>query len=91
LVFVPPPEWVPFFFGDSAFAGNLFEEFLLAAGFESFIHEKGQKNNPLSEASKAFNCAKSRIRTLVEHVFGKMVMTMKGKYTRLIGLTRVKA
>ena len=79
-----------FFFGDSAFAGRLIEEFLSAAGFESFVHEKGQKNKPLSHASKAFNSIKSRIRVLVEHVFGQMVMTMKGKYTRQIGLKRVK-
>jgi IS5 family transposase len=88
---VDPKNEQNYFFGDSAFAGKLFEEFLSAAGFESFIHEKGQKNTPLSEASKAFNSVKSRIRALVEHVFGQMVMTMKGKYTRLIGLTRVKA
>lgn len=88
---IDPTNEENFFFADSGYAGNLFEEFLSAAGFESFIHEKGQKNNPLSEASKAFNSVKSRIRALVEHVFGQMVMTMKGKYTRLIGLKRVKA
>jgi IS5 family transposase len=87
---IDPKNEQNFFFGDSAYAGNIFEEFLSAAGFESFIHEKGHKNKPLSEASKAFNTVKSRIRALVEHVFGQMVMTMKGKYTRLIGLTRVQ-
>jgi IS5 family transposase len=80
-----------FFFADSAYAGELFEEFLSAAGFESFINEKGYRNNPLSEASKAFNSVKSRVRALVEHVFGNMVMTMHGMYTRLIGLKRNKA
>lgn len=30
-----------FFFGNSAFVGKLFKEFLSAAGFESFSHEKG--------------------------------------------------
>jgi hypothetical protein len=88
---VDPKNDQNFFFGDSAFAGKLFEEFLSAAGFESFIHEKGQKNNPLSEASKAFNSLKSRLIALVEHVCGQIVMTLKGKHTLLIGLTRVKA
>lgn len=50
---IDPTNEENFFFADSGYAGNLFEEFLSAAGFESFIHEKGQKNNPLSEASKA--------------------------------------
>ncbi|MCP9773585.1 transposase [Synechococcus sp. Tobar12-5m-g] len=63
----------------------------MAAGFESFFHEKGQKNKPLSEASKAFNSVKSRIRALVEHVFSQIVIIMKGKYARLICLPRVKA
>jgi hypothetical protein len=52
------------FFGDSAFAGRLIEVFLSAAGFECFIHEKGQKYNLLSHASKAFKSVKSRIRAL---------------------------
>jgi IS5 family transposase len=63
---------------------------LSAAGFESFIHETGHKSKPLSEANKAFNTGKSRIRALVEHVFGQIVMTMKGKHTRLNSLMRVQ-
>ena len=30
-------------------------------------------------------------RARVEHVFGQIVMTMKGKYTRLIGINRITA
>jgi hypothetical protein len=30
-------------------------------------------------------------RARVEHVFGQLVMTMKGKYTRLIGINRISA
>jgi IS5 family transposase len=79
-----------FVFADSAYAGKIFEELLEAAGFESFIHEKGHRNHPLSDASKAFNHVKSKIRALVEHVFGGMAMCMGGTYTRVIGLRRVK-
>lgn len=75
-----------FFLADSACSGELFEEFLSAAGFESFISERGYRNNLHSQARKAFNSVKSRARALVEHVFGNMVMTMHWMYTRLIGL-----
>ena len=34
---------------------------------------------------------RSKTRARVEHVFGQMVMTMKGKYTRLIGINRISA
>lgn len=88
---IDPTNDQNFFFADSAYSSNLFEEFLAVAGFESFIHEKGQKNSPLTEASKAFNSIKSKVRALVEHVFGQMVMTMNGKYSRLIGIKRIKS
>jgi hypothetical protein len=34
---------------------------------------------------------RSKTRAQVEHVFGQMVMTMKGKYTRLIGINQITA
>ena len=79
-----------FVFGDSAYYGKAFEELLEAAGFVSLIHEKGYRNHPLSDASKALNHVKSKIRALVEHVFGGIAMCMGGTYTRVIGLRRVK-
>jgi IS5 family transposase len=67
---------------DSAYSGECFEDLLSLGGFESLIHEKGARNKPLSEASKERNCIKSAIRACVEHVFGRMTMTMGGKATR---------
>ena len=60
-------------------------------GFESLIHGKRARNNPLSEAAKELNRAKSAIRACVEHVFGFMAMSMGGKMTRKIGLARTEA
>jgi hypothetical protein len=34
---------------------------------------------------------RSMTRARVDHVFGQLVMTMKGKYTRLIGINRITA
>jgi IS5 family transposase len=76
---------------DSAYSGECFEDLLNLGGFESLIHEKGARNNPLSEASKELNRIKSAIRACVEHVFGCMTMSMGGKMTRGIGLARTEA
>ena len=35
---------------DSAYSGECCEDLLNLGGFESLIHEKGARNNPLSEA-----------------------------------------
>ena len=75
---------------DSAYSGECFEDLLSLGGFESLIHEKGARNNPLSEAAKELNRIKSAIRACVEHVFGCMTMSMGGKMTRRIGLARTE-
>ena len=76
---------------DSAYSGECFEDLLSLGGFECLIHEKGARNNPLSEASKELNRMKSTVRACVEHVFGCMAMSMGGKMTRRIGLARTEA
>jgi IS5 family transposase len=76
---------------DSAYSGECLEDLLSLGGFESLIHEKCARNKPLSEASKELNRIKSAIRACVEHVFGRMTMSMGGKATRKIGLARTEA
>jgi IS5 family transposase len=76
---------------DSGYSGECFEDLLNLGGFESLIHEKGARNNPLSDAAKELNRVKSSIRACVEHVFGCMTMSMGGKLTRKIGLERNEA
>ena len=76
---------------DSAYSGQCFEDLLSLDGFESLIHEKGARNNPLSDSAKKLNRFKLAIRACVEHVFGCMTMSMGGKQTRKIGLKRNQA
>ena len=80
-----------YIWADSAYSGDCFEDILSLGGFESLIHEKGARNNPLSEAAKELNRVKSAIRACVEHVFGCMIMSMGRKMTRKIGLARTEA
>jgi IS5 family transposase len=76
---------------DSGYSGDCFEDLLSLGGFECLIHEKGARNNPLTEAAKELNRIKSAIRACVEHVFGGMTMSMGGKLTRKVGLPRTQA
>ncbi len=77
--------------GDSAFAGRKFDELLELAGYQSNIHEKGSRFNPLDADDKERNKKKSKVRAKVKHVFGGMVTWMNGKLTIRIGLPRTKA
>jgi len=76
---------------DSAYSGECFEDLLSLGDFESYIHERGARNHPLSDAAKDRNRMKSAIRACVEHVFGCMTTSMGGKLTRKIGLERNEA
>lgn len=75
-------------FADSAYAGETFEVGLKELGIESFIHDRAYKNRPLSESRKQLNALKSKIRCLVEHVFGYIENSMGGPELRYIGLAR---
>jgi IS5 family transposase len=52
------------------------------------IHEKGYRNNPLTQKQKDSNREKSRVRARVEHVFGHMTISMGGITVRCIGIVR---
>ena len=54
------------------------------------IHEKAEKNRPLTEAQKASNPEKSRIRCRIEHIFGCMTGAMPGITICSIGLARAE-
>ena len=74
-------------YADSAYSGEPIAK-QLSEGIENQIHEKGYRNKPLSEAQKAENKRKSRIRVRIEHVFGYMTGTMRGITVRSIGIAR---
>ncbi len=75
-------------FADSAYASSEFEEQLSELKIESYIHDKAYRNRPLSEGAKALNKLKSKIRCLVEHIFGYIENSMGGPEQRYIGFRR---
>jgi len=79
-----------FVWGDSAYSGFHFDEFLKAAGFHSRIHEKGTRNCPLTDGGKARNSLTSKIYSRVEHIYSKIRITLKAKHTILMVMSLTK-
>lgn len=76
---------------DSAYRSKEIEEFLVKQNCKSFVHEKGYRNNPLTEEQKESNNTKSKIRARVEHIFGFMTNSMSDAlHMKCIGIKRVK-
>ena len=67
-------------YADSAYTGHDLTKNILNKCPKAvlLIHEKGYRGNPLSNAQKACDTAKSRIRCRVEHVFGHIQTSMGG-------------
>lgn len=77
-------------YADSAYTGENQEGVIDKVEMVNKVHEKGYKNKPLTEAQKASNKNKSKYRVRVEHIFGFVQTSMKGTYTRVIGIDRAK-
>lgn len=75
---------------DSAYRSEEQENRLDETGYVSKIHEKGMRNQPLTDEQKASNREKSRTRSRVEHAFGTMTNEMGGICIRTIGRARVQ-
>lgn len=75
---------------DSAYKSAENDERLEALGIKNQIHEKGNRAGGLSEAQLRHNRQKSKIRALVEHVFGFMENSMNRIFLRTIGMKRAK-
>lgn len=73
---------------DSAYHGQ--GEVVDQVEMKDQIHEKGFRNNPLSESQKASNKEKSSVRARVEHVFGFMENSMGSMFYRKIGKKRAE-
>ena len=84
----PEPQRRPVY-ADSAYRSAEREADLATRGLESQIHEKGTRAAPLTDAQKAANRKKSRVRARVEHSFGAQA-AMNGHVIRTIGLERAK-
>jgi IS5 family transposase len=76
-------------YADSAYVGQ--QETLDKYHVKNQIHEKGYKNNPLTEEQIVSNTEKSRTRVRVEHVFGFMENSMGSMFFRKIGIKRAEA
>lgn len=73
---------------DSAYTGADQETTIKKYKVNNKIHEKGYRNNPLTDQQKAINKEKSKIRARVEHVFGFMEQSMNKLQIRSIGMKR---
>jgi IS5 family transposase len=79
------------FYADSAYSGAPQEKIIENKNMINKVCEKGARNRPLTEAQKASNKEKSRIRSRVEHIFGFMEMSMNGMYIYCVGIKRAAA
>lgn len=75
---------------DGAYTGQEIEGMLKELNIENQVCEKGRRGAPLSETQRRHNRQKSKIRALVEHVFGFMENSMNGIFLRCIGLKRAR-
>ena len=73
---------------DSAYTGGEIEEVLKDLNIENKVCEKGYRGAPLTGVQRRHNRQKSKIRALVEHVFGFMENSMNGIFIRCIGIRR---
>jgi IS5 family transposase len=72
---------------DTAYRSKKNEAWLDRNGYISDIHHKKPKGRPMSEATSRANGRRSKIRSLVEHVFARQKAQMK-LFVRTIGLAR---
>lgn len=73
---------------DSAYTGDAFEKAVTKVKMINKVHEKGYRNNPLTETQIRNNNKKSKTRVRVEHVFGFMHQSTGGLFIRTIGKAR---
>jgi IS5 family transposase len=79
------------FYADSAYSGEPQEKIIAEKEMNNMVCEKGARNHPMTEAQKASNREKSRVRSRVEHIFGFMEMSMNEMYVQCIGIKRATA
>ena len=75
---------------DSAYRSTEIEEKLAERGLKSRIHRRAYRNRKLSEAKKAANTTRSKVRARVEHVFGDQKKGVGAAIVRTIGIVRAR-
>ena len=74
---------------DTAYRSQANEQWLARHGLSSHIHRRKPKGRPMPEHMRRGNATKSKVRSLVEHVFADQKHRM-GVKVRTIGLARAK-
>jgi IS5 family transposase len=74
--------------GDSAYACKEAQQLAEQAGIQWNVHEKGQRNRPLTDRQKARNTKRSRVRALGEHPFWVVKHLWKYVKVRYKGLAK---
>jgi transposase, IS5 family len=77
-------------YADSAYSSEGHEDLLKELLYKNRIHEKAQRNKPLTNFQQEQNTKKSKVRARVEHVFA-MIEQMHGGVIRCIGRLRAAA
>jgi IS5 family transposase len=75
-------------YADSAYRSAEIEAKLSLRGR---IHQRANRNRPLSQVQENANRQKSRVRARIEHVFGAQQNSPGGRIVRTIGIARAKA
>lgn len=78
-------------YADPAYRSQAISERLEAQGYRDRIHRKAARGRPLNERQKKANKARSKVRALVEHVFGRQAQKLGGKLIRCIGIRRARS
>ncbi|MEK7349708.1 MAG: IS5 family transposase [Nitrospirota bacterium] len=78
-------------YADSAYRSEEIETMLKEKEIDSQVHEKGHRNNPLTNQQKETNKVKSKTRARVEHIFGFIENSMNSPYIQTIGIKRATA
>ncbi len=78
-------------FCDAGYTGKEQENLIIEHGLAPKICMKGTRGHPLTDEQKARNRGLSKIRCLIEHVFGWLEQTAGGLVCRTVGMARAKA
>lgn len=75
-------------YGDAAYWSKDLEQLYASKGVKSRVNQKGYRYKKITEAQRKQNTNNSRRRARVEHIFGFMANSMKGKFLQYRSLVR---
>ena len=78
-------------FADSAYRSKEIDSTLKEQNLKNEIHHKGYRGIPLTKAQQRVNQKRSKVRAMVEHIFGFQQNSLGGKFIRTTGILRARA